>query len=212
MTATASPTLQVHDIDVDEDIDHYLEQVDALAEVEVGPGLISSPLPPPIPEPTSDLDLSRTLERARSAKAEVEELAELARQRHADIEDWLERASRRPQRRHDWLIALAEDVALKRLLAGADKVAIKLPEGKITAKYQEPDYRVDHEALGAQMVEMGLEEFVATKHLGKWADMKGATKTPAGAPGDTVTPTLAGVELRGVVATIRPPKADVKLG
>lgn len=192
--------------ELDEDIDLYLEQLDV---ADAHPELPRLPAPFGI---QNDHDLSRALERARAAAVEVAQLRRLADARIAEVEAWVARASAVPERRRRWYIGRAEEYALGVLGNSTKRVILTVPEGRVVAKPQEPDYKVDRAELGRHLAEMGLGEYVTRKVelIADWAGVKRHTAVQ-GEVGTTVQVTLGGEPLRGVTALVRPPKAEVTL-
>lgn len=83
-----------------------------------------------------------------------------------------------------------------------------LPSGELVRRKQGPKYEIDDDVLGTFLAENELSEYVITKAVPKWAELKKACTVQEDG---SLVETSTGLVIEGVRAEERPDKFEVKI-
>lgn len=139
----------------------------------------------------------RKIAQARRQLAEAEALAQSEIDR---IQQWLQGQKREAERTEGFFTALLWEYFLPKFATDPRRKTIKLPSGTLQVRQLPPEFKRDDAALLKWLKEHEMMEFVETKEMPRWADLKSQVQVS----GRHVV-TQGGEIVEGVEVIPRPP-------
>lgn len=149
------------------------------------------------------------LRKLKALKAQQAENSQLAKTEIDRIKAWEEAENGKLQDGIAFFEGLLIQYHMEKLEQDPKKKTISLPDGKLKARAQQPEFIRDDEKLVGYLRKAGRTDYIKVIEKPEWGEFKKVVEVAM--DGKTVVDTQTGEIVEGVIAEIRPPKFTVEV-